>query len=150
MKIGEFSKKYNIPISTIRYYIEEGLITPKKNGAQYNFGELNEFEMQLLTDLRESAFSLEEMRQFVNISRIFDEKDPLRYKELKTLFEDKKDRLSKQIEAAKATIKTIDLKLNALTSKEAVLVASNNAPAAASRSNGDVYKRQLFSCRAND
>ena len=72
MKIGEFSKKYNIPISTIRYYIEEGLITPKKNGAQYNFGELNEFEMQLLTDLRESAFSLEEMRQFVNISRIFD------------------------------------------------------------------------------
>ncbi len=136
MKIGEFSKKYNVPISTIRYYIEEGLITPKKNGAQYNFGELNEFEMQLLTDLRESAFSLEEMRQFVNISRIFDEKDPLRYKELKTLFEDKKDRLSKQIEAAKATIKTIDLKLNALTSKEAVLVASNNAPAAASRSNG--------------
>ena len=79
MKIGEFAKKYNVPISTIRYYIEEGLLTPRKKGAQYDFNEANESEIQLLIDLRESSFSLEEMRQFVNISRILDEKDPARY-----------------------------------------------------------------------
>lgn len=62
MKIGEFAKKYDIPISTVRYYIDENLITPKKNGAQYDFSKYNEFEMQILVDLRESAFSLEEMR----------------------------------------------------------------------------------------
>lgn len=32
MKIGEFAKKYDIPISTVRYYIDENLITPKKTG----------------------------------------------------------------------------------------------------------------------
>lgn len=135
MKIGEFSKKYNVPISTIRYYIEEGLITPK-NGAQYNFSEFNEFEMQLLTDLRESSFSLEEMRRFVNISRIFDEQDPLRYRELKSLFEDKKKLLLQQIEETKSTIKTIDLKLNALTSKEAVVIASDKSHVACGQHNG--------------
>ena len=72
MKIGEFAKKYDVPISTVRYYIDEELLTAKKNGAQYDFDEINEFEMQILLDLRESAFSLEEMRRFINISRVFD------------------------------------------------------------------------------
>ena len=34
MKIGEFAKKYDVPISTVRYYIDEELLTAKKNGAQ--------------------------------------------------------------------------------------------------------------------
>lgn len=124
MKIGGFAKKYKIPISTVRYYIEEGLITPKKSGAQYDFDEFNEIEMQILTDLRESAFSLEEMRQFVNISRIFDEKDPARYKELNALFTGKKERLSQQIDDITATIQTIDAKLSTLTAKASVLTTA--------------------------
>ena len=32
MKIGEFAKKYDVPISTVRYYIDEELLTAKKNG----------------------------------------------------------------------------------------------------------------------
>lgn len=136
MKIGEFSKKYHIPISTIRYYIDEGLVTPKKNGSQYSFNAFNEFEMEILMDLRESSFSLEEMRQFVNISRIFDEKDPARYKELKALFTEKKTRLANQIKDIKATINTIDSKLDALTSKESVLTASDYGQTSEKHANG--------------
>lgn len=126
MKIGDFAKKYDIPISTVRYYIDEGLITPKKNGAQYDFNESNEFEMQLLNDLREATFSLEEMRQFINISRILDEKDPARYEKLKTLFREKKERLNRQILDIKDTMHAIDLKLDSLTSREAVLTTSDS------------------------
>ena len=136
MKIGEFAKKYDIPISTVRYYIDENLITPKKNGAQYDFSKYNEFEMQILVDLRESAFSLEEMRQFVNISRVFDEKDPALYKELKALFNDKKARLTKQIHDIKSTLKTIDTKLSALESKEAVLTTPCKVDALPGYKNG--------------
>ncbi len=128
MKIGDFARKYNIPISTIRYYIDEGLITPRKNGAQYNFSPLNEMEMQQLIDLRESSFSLEEMRQFVNISRILGEKDPARYRELTALFREKKSRLKQQIRDIQKTIHTIDLKLDSLASKEAVLTSRGQAP----------------------
>lgn len=136
MKIGEFAKKYDVPISTVRYYIDEELLTAKKNGAQYDFDEINEFEMQILLDLRESAFSLEEMRRFINISRVFDENDPALYKELKSLFNDKKVCLSKQILDIKSTIKTIDSKLDALTSKEAVLTRSNNIRDDSAHKNG--------------
>ncbi|MCK5779842.1 MAG: MerR family DNA-binding transcriptional regulator [Psychrilyobacter sp.] len=44
MKIGEFSKKYNLSPDTIRYYIQLGLIFPKKVGKQNIFSLDNEFE----------------------------------------------------------------------------------------------------------
>ena len=136
MKIGEFAKKYNVPISTIRYYIEEGLLTPRKKGAQYDFNEANESEIQLLIDLRESSFSLEEMRQFVNISRILDEKDPARYKELKALFRGKRARLTQQIQDIKGTIHTINLKLDDLEAKESILVPSHQSTPSPAVSHG--------------
>ncbi|MCC2864352.1 MerR family transcriptional regulator [Anaerovorax odorimutans] len=144
MKIGEFAKKYNVPISTIRYYIEEGLITPKKHGAQYNFNEFNESEMQLLIDLRDSSFSLEEMRQFVNISRIFDEKDPLRCKELGALFMSKKKLLAEQIQSTKAAIETINLKLRELAFRETVLTASAKTPLLSDKKTGLPLKSLSF------
>lgn len=37
MKIGEFSKKVNLPVETIYYYINSGILYPFKNGYQYKF-----------------------------------------------------------------------------------------------------------------
>ncbi len=30
MKIGEFSRKYNVNTTTVRYYIERALLTPER------------------------------------------------------------------------------------------------------------------------
>jgi DNA-binding transcriptional MerR regulator len=32
MRIGEFSKKYNITHDTVRHYIDMGLLIPRKDG----------------------------------------------------------------------------------------------------------------------
>ena len=35
MKIGEFSRKFNVSVSTVRNYINLGLLIPENNGVQY-------------------------------------------------------------------------------------------------------------------
>lgn len=40
MKIGEFSKKHQVTIDTVRHYINEGLLTPLRENTQYNFSEI--------------------------------------------------------------------------------------------------------------
>lgn len=91
MKIGAFSEKNQVPISTVRYYISEELLTPNKNGAQYDFEERNEEEMQLISELRSMNFSTEDMKRFVNIVRMLDSRDELRYKQLYSLLQEKRE-----------------------------------------------------------
>lgn len=94
MKIGAFAKETETPVSTIRYYISEELISPDKNGAQYDFDDENIKEMQLLTELRQMNFTMEEMKRFVNVVRMLDSKDELRYRHLLSILSEKQDSLN--------------------------------------------------------
>ena len=63
-KIGEFSKIVDIPVRTLRYYDEYGLLCPKKidnfTGYRY-YSEENIIECELIKLLKSVNFSLEEI-----------------------------------------------------------------------------------------
>ncbi len=65
MKTGQFANKYDLTSNGIRYYIEQGLLTPKKKGAQYDFDEECVEQMEKIQQLKKMHFTLGE------ISRVF-------------------------------------------------------------------------------
>ena len=41
MKIGEFARKHQVTVDTVRHYMAEGLLTPLKENTQYVFSEID-------------------------------------------------------------------------------------------------------------
>lgn len=118
MKIGAFAKKYCVPIPTIRYYINLGLVLPKKEGTQYSFNKKNEKEMETVLDLREAGFSLKDMEHYINAQRVFDVKDKELYHRLFPLLQSKKSELLAECSHIKEIIGRIDTKIAALRAEE--------------------------------
>lgn len=82
MKIGTFAKKYNTNISTIRHYMDRGLLLPQKNGGQYDFTSRDCMEMELILELKSIGFHLVELERYINITRLYDRKDSALYSKL--------------------------------------------------------------------
>ena len=61
MKIGTFAKKFNLNISTVRFYVNTGLLTPNKVGSQYEFNEECVDDMKKILEYKQCHFSLEEI-----------------------------------------------------------------------------------------
>ena len=58
MKIGEFAKKFDTSVSTVRHYINLGLLVPEKDGFQYCFEDDDCREMEIITTMKRSDGSL--------------------------------------------------------------------------------------------
>lgn len=61
MKIGDFSKKYNMNITTVRYYVERALLTPERKNNQYIFNKSCMDDMEKILKYKSFHFSLEEI-----------------------------------------------------------------------------------------
>lgn len=70
MKIGEFSKKYDLTPDTVRYYISEGLLIPKKIHNQYYFDEKSEIQIKEILELKKLKFTISEMKKLISFNRI--------------------------------------------------------------------------------
>ena len=64
MKIGTFARKFNLNISTIRFYINNGLLVPSKLGGQYEFDMECVSDMEKILKYKMYDFSLEEIQLF--------------------------------------------------------------------------------------
>ncbi len=62
MKIGAFAKKFGLNISTVRFYVNHGLLTPRKIGGQYDFDETAVTDMQKILKYKQFDFTLEEIQ----------------------------------------------------------------------------------------
>jgi len=62
MKIGAFAKKFNSNISTVRYYVNNGLLMPEKENGQYDFGKDCIGDMEKILKYKRYQFSLEEIQ----------------------------------------------------------------------------------------
>lgn len=112
MKIGEFSKKYNLSPDTVRYYIQLGLVFPKKIGKQNIFSLENELELKNILELKKSYFSLQDIKKIIYFEKLVknpEKKDLLRYKDI---FHHKFLEISKEIERLEDAKKSLDKKLN--------------------------------------
>ena len=109
MKISEFARKYNAEISTVRYYINSGLLFPKVRNKQYRFDERCETDMNIIVQLKDYGFSISEIRSILylihltNLTalddvsvfiQILEEKETELHTELKSLQKTHNDLLS--------------------------------------------------------
>lgn len=62
MKIGTFARKFNLNISTIRFYINNGLLTPDRVGGQYELGRECVADMEKILKYKKYYFTLEEIQ----------------------------------------------------------------------------------------
>lgn len=62
MKIGTFARKFNLNISAVRYYINNGLLSPGRTGGQYEFDEACVSDMEKILKYKKFNFSLEEIQ----------------------------------------------------------------------------------------
>ena len=76
MNIGTSAKKFNLNTSAVRFYINNGLLTPNREGGQYTFDKECVSNMEKILKYKKYYFSLEEIQLLLfleNASRFQDE-----------------------------------------------------------------------------
>lgn len=97
MKIGELSRRLDIPVETIRYYVRSGIIVPDRAGKQYDFCPSSVEDLKRVLDLKRLGFSLNEIHRILSLLRISDPCDPEDTLELVALYSTKKDELEEKV-----------------------------------------------------
>jgi len=103
-KISDFSKITNITVKALRYYDEEGILTPSHRGEEnsYRFYDENDFKRaQLIQMLRNLDFSISEIKDIMSGC---DKSEDLSY-----YLEEKKNMIESNIKKEKELIKNINL-----------------------------------------
>ncbi|MCU7557804.1 MerR family transcriptional regulator [Macrococcus capreoli] len=92
--IGEVSKMFNLPISTLRYYDKEGLFPTltRSNGIR-KFSAVEIEGLNVIECLKRSGVEIKDIKQFMQ----WCEEGPSTYPERKQLFDDNKIRLDNEI-----------------------------------------------------
>lgn len=85
MRIGQLSRKFNIPVDSIYFYIKSGLLVPPKKG-QYYFDEKTVNDLSLLLDLKEMEFPLRDIHRILSLLRVSRLEDPEDVEDLKQLY----------------------------------------------------------------
>ena len=106
--IGEVSKMFNIPISTIRYYDKKGLfINIERNSAGIReFGKREIDTLNVIQCLKKSGMQLDDIKQFMDWCSQGDSSLEERYK----MFLKRREDVKKQIKDLQETLDYIDFK----------------------------------------
>lgn len=113
-RIGEFSKKVNLSVDTLRYYNDIGLLIPEEVDIYSNYryyGERNLNEVKIINNLKRVGFSLEEIKN--NWNNFTDEIYKKKQEELKKEMKDMEDKL-KILEDMRKEIKKKEIKVKSI------------------------------------
>ncbi|WP_166239837.1 MerR family transcriptional regulator [Paenibacillus turpanensis] len=108
MRIGQFSETNGISIDTVRHYMDLGLIVPEKSGGQYRFDERCQQDLELVLELKEMGFTLQEMKRIFVIKHLATLTGYEKHAAYQSLFRDKYQAMEeqiKQLEQAKQKLK---------------------------------------------
>lgn len=116
MKIGEFSKKFNVSVSTVRHYINLGLLVPEKDGYQYRFTDSDCREMEIIASMKDAGFKLNELNKYLSIFRFYNKDDYFLYEKLVEYLNEKKNRLYEERNQINTYIRLINKKIKEIES----------------------------------
>ncbi|MGM9941994.1 MAG: MerR family transcriptional regulator [Bulleidia sp.] len=105
--IGEISRLYNIPVSTLRYYDSEGLFPDmqRKSGIRI-FTKKEEDQLRMIECLKKTGLEIREIRQFMEWTRQGSET----YENRRDLLYRQKEHVQKQIEEMEKVMAMIRFK----------------------------------------
>lgn len=114
-KIGEFSKLSRVPVKTLRYYHQIGLLEPAHVDTFTNYRFYTAVQLVPLNQilvLKELGFSLDEIRRL--------QSGPLSPIQLQSILEQKERELREQITTEQARLKRIQTRLQQLTQENSM------------------------------
>lgn len=97
MKMGEFAKKHNVTVDTVRHYINIGLLTPLRENTQFNFSEIDDNVMESISLLKSMNYKLEEMKGFLLFQTMFSNSSFKQIDNVQKKFKDKLEENKREI-----------------------------------------------------
>ena len=105
--IGQVSKMFHLPISTLRYYDKEGLFPDmNRTSGIRKFGEKELEALRVIECLKKSGLEIKDIKQFMNWCA----EGPSTYSKRKKLFEDRKKALEEQLQELEKNMAMIEFK----------------------------------------
>lgn len=103
MRIGEAAKTLNISVNTIRYYMELGMVIPRKNGSQFDFSNREMEILRLILDLKSLHFDLKTIQTLLIYRRTENWGDCESMRFFSSLLKEKDEALQKEISSLQNT-----------------------------------------------
>lgn len=117
MRIGQVSRKYNIPTDTIYYYIRYGLLVPPRPNSQYYFDDQTLRDLDLVLELKEMDFSLPEIHRILSLQRISGLTDEEDVREVIRMYSEKRAVCVAERLRREKMIEKMDSRIQELTQK---------------------------------
>ena len=105
--IGQISKMFNLPISTLRYYDKEGLFpNMERSSGIRKFSESEIEALRVIECLKKTGMEIKEIKQFMD----WCSEGPSTYEKRRDLFEARKNTLEKQMSDLQKNMAMIQFK----------------------------------------
>ena len=105
--IGQISKMFNIPISTLRYYDKEGLFPElERESGIRRFGEKETEALRIIECLKTSGLEIKDIRQFM----MWCKEGSSTYQKRLDLFLNQKTRVEEELKELQKTLALIEFK----------------------------------------
>lgn len=105
--IGQVSKMFGLPISTLRYYDKEGLFpSMSREGGIRKFGDEELEALRVIECLKTSGLEIKDIKQFMQWCA----EGPSTYGKREELFERRRDAVLKQMDQLKKTLAMLEFK----------------------------------------
>lgn len=114
MKISAFAKKFALNVSTVRYYINNGLLVPSKKNEQYEFGQECIKDMEQILEYKKFHFSLEEIQLLFFLEKASRFQDEVVLEVCADILQAKKKELIEEREELNAAIDDLELEISKL------------------------------------
>lgn len=107
LTIGEVSKMFGLPVSTIRYYDKQGLFANMpRTGGQRRFGQAEIETLRVIECLKSSGLNIADIRQFMEAVA----RGPETYQERLELFRARRHEVEQEIARLDEVLKVLDYK----------------------------------------
>jgi len=128
MKIGTFARKFNINISTVRFYINNGLLRPCRVGGQYEFDRECISDMEKILKYKKYYFSLEEIQLLFFIEKASRFQDEIVVEVCTEILKNKRKQLMTERDNLSRFIDEIDREIDNFPSFPAKEIAESGVP----------------------
>lgn len=118
MKIGEFAKKNDVSIDTVRHYMELSLIIPEKQGGQYDFDERCQERFDEIVDLKGFGFTLREIKTVLLFKTLANLTPYQQDEYYRTLYLNKQDELLSQLKKLKESSSKLQAKIKEISKQK--------------------------------